>query len=186
MPATSENLAVATRLEKVSVHSTYTHICVLYVYTHTTLNNRHYIMYVYIQHKNMYLCVCSHIQHWTTGTYIMCVYIQHANMCICVCSVQFSHSVMSHSLQPHGLQHVRLPCPLPSPRAFSNSCPLHRWCHPTITISSSVVPFSSRLQSFTESESFLMSQLFTSGGCHPTITISSSVIPFSSHLQSFT
>ena len=60
-------------------------------------------------------------------------------------SVQFSHSVMSNSLWPHGLQHARLPCPSPTPRACSNSCPLRRWCYPTI--SSSVVPFSSRLQS---------------------------------------
>ena len=59
---------------------------------------------------------------------------------------QFSHSVMSHSLQPHGLQHARLPCPSPTPRTCSNSCPLSRCCHPTI--SSSVVPFSSYLQSF--------------------------------------
>ena len=56
-------------------------------------------------------------------------------------SVQFNRSVISSSLQPHGLQHARLPCPLPTPRVYSNSCPLSRWCHPTI--SSSVVPFSS-------------------------------------------
>ena len=60
--------------------------------------------------------------------------------------VQFSCSVMSDSLQPHGLQHTRLPCPSPTPGAYSNSCPWSPWCHPTI--SSSVVPFSSRLQSF--------------------------------------
>ena len=76
-------------------------------------------------------------------------------------SVQFSCSVMSDSLWPHGLQHARLPCPSPTPRAYSNSCPLSQWCHPTI--SSSVVPFSC-LQSFTASGSFPMSQLFTSGG----------------------
>ena len=58
-------------------------------------------------------------------------------------SVQFSHSVVSDSLQPHGLQHTRLPCTSPTPRAWSNSCPLSQWCHPTI--SSSVVPFSSHL-----------------------------------------
>jgi len=61
-------------------------------------------------------------------------------------SVQFSHSVMSNSLQPHGLQHVRLPCPSPTPGACSNSCSLSRWCH--LTISSPVIPFSSCLQSF--------------------------------------
>ena len=61
-------------------------------------------------------------------------------------SVQFSHSVVSNSLRPHGLQQVRLPCPSPTLRAFSNSCPSSRWCH--LTISSSVVPFSSYFQSF--------------------------------------
>ena len=79
-----------------------------------------------------------------------------------LCSVQFSHSVMSSSLQPHGLQHTRLPCPSPTPRACSNSCPLSRWCHPTI--SSSVIPFSSRLQSFPASGSFQMSQFVASSG----------------------
>ena len=59
---------------------------------------------------------------------------------------------MSNSLQPHGLQHTRLPCPAPNPRAYSNSRPLSRWCHPTI--SSSVTPFSSHLQSFPASVSF--------------------------------
>ena len=77
-------------------------------------------------------------------------------------SVQFSHSVVSDSLWPHGLQRARLPCPSPTPRVCSNSCPSHRWCHPTI--SSSVAPFSSHLQSFPASGSFPMSQFFTSGG----------------------
>ena len=76
-------------------------------------------------------------------------------------SVQFSRSVMSDSLRPHGLQHARLPCPSPTPGAYSNSCPSHRWCHPTI--SSSVVPFSSRFQSF-PSGSFPISRFFASGG----------------------
>ena len=74
---------------------------------------------------------------------------------------QFSRSVVSDSLWPHGLQHSRLPCPSPTPGAYSNSCPSCRWCHPTI--SSSVVPFSCP-QSFPASGSFQMSQLFTSGG----------------------
>ena len=78
------------------------------------------------------------------------------------CSVQFSHSVMSDSLWPHGLQHTRLPCPSPTPGAYSNSCPSCRWCHPTI--SSSFVPFSSHLQSFPASGSFLVSMLFASSG----------------------
>ena len=75
---------------------------------------------------------------------------------------QFCHSVMSDSLQPHGLQHTRLPCPSPTPRACSNSCPSSWRCHETI--SSSVVPFSPCLQSFSASGSFPVSQFFASGG----------------------
>ena len=71
-------------------------------------------------------------------------------------SVQFSRSIVSNTLRPHGLPNARLPCPSPTPGAYSNSCPLSQWCH--LTISSSVVPFSSRLQSFPSSESFPMSQ----------------------------
>ena len=76
--------------------------------------------------------------------------------------VLFSRRVMPDSLQPHELQHTRLPCPSPTPRACSNSCPLSQWCHPTI--SSSVVPFSSCPQSFSASGSFPMRWLFASGG----------------------
>ena len=75
-------------------------------------------------------------------------------------SIQFSHSVMSISSLPHGLQHARLPCPSPTPRAYSNSCPSSWWCHPTI--SSSITPFSSCLQSFPASGCFPVSQFFTS------------------------
>ena len=71
-------------------------------------------------------------------------------------AVQFSRSVVSNSLRPHGLQHARLPCPSPTLGAYSNSCPSSRWCHPTI--SSSIVPFSSRLQSFPDPGSFPVSQ----------------------------
>ena len=88
---------------------------------------------------------------------------------------QFSHSVVSDSLWPHGLQYVRPPCPSPTPGAYSNSCPLSRWCHPTI--SSSVVPFSSRLQSFPALGSSQMSQLFTSGGQSIGVSASASVLP---------
>ena len=77
------------------------------------------------------------------------------------CSIHFNHSVMSDSLWPRGLQHSRPPCPSPTPRAYSNSWPLSRWCHPTI--SSSVISFSSCLQSFQASESFQMSQFFSWG-----------------------
>ena len=79
-----------------------------------------------------------------------------------VSSVQFHRSVMSDSLWPEGLQHARPPCPSATPRVYPNSCPLSQWCHPTI--SSSVVPFSSHLQSFLASGSFHKSQLFASGG----------------------
>ena len=77
-------------------------------------------------------------------------------------SVQFSSSVVSSSLRPHELQHARPPCPSPTPGVYTNSCPSSRWCHPAI--SSSVVPFSSCPQSLPASESFPMSQPFTSGG----------------------
>ena len=90
-------------------------------------------------------------------------------------SVQFRHSVMSDSLLPHGLQHTRPPCPSPTPRVYSNSCPLSQWCHPTISIL--VDPFSSCLQSFPSSGSFQMSQLFTSGGQSTWVSASTSVLP---------
>ena len=89
--------------------------------------------------------------------------------------VQFSHSVVSNSLQPHGLQHARPPCPLPAPRVYSNSCPLSWWCH--LTTSSSVIPFSSCLQSFSAFGSFQMSQLFASGGQSIGVSASTSVLP---------
>ena len=84
------------------------------------------------------------------------------------------HSVVSDSLQPHGLQHARFPCPSPTPRAYSNSCPLSWWCHPTISYS--VIPFSS-LQSFPASGSFQMNQFFTSVGQSIGVSASASVLP---------
>ena len=90
-------------------------------------------------------------------------------------SVQFSCSVVSDSLRPHGLQHARPPCPSPAPGVYSNSCPLSQWCHPTV--SSSVVPCSSRLQSFPASGSFQMSQLIASGGQSIGVSASTSVLP---------
>ena len=100
------------------------------------------------------------------------------NLVLCVFLLKipylvFSHSVVSDSFWPHGLQHARLPCPSPSPGACSNSYPLSQWCHPTI--SSSVIPFSFRLQSFPAPGSFPISQLFTSGG--QSIGASASVLP---------
>ena len=87
----------------------------------------------------------------------------------------FSYSVVLDSLQSHGLWHTRLPCPWPSPRACSNSCPLSQWCHPTI--SSSVICFSSFFQSFPAWGYFLMSQLFASGGQSLRASASASVFP---------
>ena len=84
-------------------------------------------------------------------------------------------SVVSDSLLPHEPQHARPPCPSPTPGVYSNSCPLSWWCHPTI--SSSVVPFSSHLQSFPASGSFQMSQFFASGGQSIRVSASPSVLP---------
>ena len=90
-------------------------------------------------------------------------------------SVQFSHSVVSDFLPPHGLQHARPPCPSPTPGVYSNSYPLSRWCHPTIL--SSVIPFPSCLQSFPSSRSFPMSQLFALGDQSIGALASASVLP---------
>ena len=89
-------------------------------------------------------------------------------------SIQFSCSVMSDSLRPHGLQYSRPPCPSPTPGVHSDSHPSSRWCHPAI--SSSVVPFSSCLQSLPASGSFPMSQFFTSGGQSIGVSASASVL----------
>ena len=88
---------------------------------------------------------------------------------------QFSCSVVSNSLRPHGLQHTRLSCPSPTPGAYTNSCPSSSWCHPTI--SSSVVPFSSCLQSFPASGSFPTSPFFASGDETIGVSASASVLP---------
>ena len=90
-------------------------------------------------------------------------------------SAQFSHSVVSDSLWPHELQHIRPPCPLPTPRVYPDSCLLSQWCYPTIL--SSVIPFSSCLQSFLAPGSFQMSHLFTSGGQSIGVSASTSVLP---------
>ena len=131
---------------------------------------------------SMHIYICAHMhghaqKHMQTFHLVSSHSIHTCsarNLFICV-AVVFSCLVMSHSLWPHGLQHTRLPCPSPSPRACSNSCLLSQWCHPTI--SSSVVPFSSCLQSFPASGSFLMSWLFTSGGQSIGALASASVFP---------
>ena len=103
------------------------------------------------------------------------------DVCLLCTAVQFSRSVMSDSLQTHGLQHSRLPCPSPTPEACSNSCPSSRGCHP-IT-SSSVVPFSSCLQSFPVSGSFPRSQFFTSGGQSIGESASTLVLPMNNQCR---
>ena len=90
-------------------------------------------------------------------------------------SVQFSRSVVSDSLPPHESQHIRPPCPSPTPGVHSNSCPLSLWHHPAIT--SSVLPFSSSPQSLPASGSFPMSQLFASGSQSIGVSASASVLP---------
>ena len=90
---------------------------------------------------------------------------------------------MSKSLRPHGLQYARLPCPSPTPRACSNSCPSSQWCHPTIL--SSVIPFSSHLQPFPASGSLPLSQLFESGSQSNGVSASASVLPMNTGLISF-
>ena len=114
--------------------------------------NLNFLLFICIKYNCYFLCSCSY----------------------CCCSVVQS----CLTLLPCGLQHTRLPCPSPSPGVCLNSCPLSRWCHPTI--SSSVVPFSSCLQSFPESGSFPMSQLFTSGGQSIGAFAIASVIPLNS------
>ena len=122
----------------------------------------------------------SHYPHWPFffGSSAMPTFLLHQCPClkmfILLLFIQFSCSVVSDSLQPHGLQNTWLPCPSPTPRAYSNSRPLHRWCHPTI--SSSGIPFSC-LQSFPASGSFQMSQFFTSGGQNIRVSASASVLP---------
>ena len=101
--------------------------------------------------------------HWTTFQISYCKLLL------------YSCSVMSNSLRPHGLQHARPPCPLLCPRVCSNSCPLNQWCHPTIL--SSVIPFSSCLQSFPASGSSPMNRFFASGGQSIGTSVSESVLP---------
>ena len=102
----------------------------------------------------------------------------HSSFCVWnfrISSVQFSHSVMSDSLQPHESQHARPPCPSPTPGVYANPCPSSWWCHPAM--SSFVVHFSSCPQSIPASESFPTSQLFAWGGQSIGVSASASVLP---------
>ena len=126
---------------------------------------------IWISHSNIFVI----IKH-NTKCFPFILFVKIFLVCS---SVQFSCSVVSDSLQPHGLQHARLSCPSPTPRDCSNSCPLSRRCHPTIT--SSVVPFSSHLQSFPLSGSFPMSQFFASGGQSIRASASASILPMNIH-----
>ena len=113
---------------------------------------------------------CSRLWEWKQFLTPLCIHFFSERL-----SVQFSSSVVSDSLQTHELQHTRPACPSPTPGVYPNSYPLSWWCHPTI--SSSVVPFSSCLQSYPESGSFQRSQLFTSGGQNIGVPASASVLP---------
>ena len=108
------------------------------------------------------------------GTWQMPLLLLFSSWHMLFSSVQFSRSVVSNSLRPHGLQHIRLPCPSPTLGVHSNSCPFSQRCHRTI--SSSVVPFS-HLQSFPSSGSFQMNQFFTSGGQTIGVSASASALP---------
>ena len=133
----------------------------VYIYTHT----HSYGVYTHIPmvtYSNKH-----HSGRWHIYTYTyMCIYTS-----------QFSRSVVADSLQPHGLQNTRLPFPSPTPRTWSNSCPLSQWCHPTI--SSSAIPFSSLLQPFPTSGTSQMSQFLASGGQSTGVSASASVLPMS-------
>ena len=110
------------------------------------------------------------LQHLLHSLIILIWYSCKLVMFLMLQSVQLCHSVTSYSLQPHGLQHARPPCPSLTPGPCSNSCPLSWWCHPTI--SSSVVPFSSCLQSFPESGSFPMAlQIGFSSSSHQVVKV---------------
>ena len=131
----------------------------------------HYII-VYDSFRSVNICLI-YLGALILGAYILAVVIL---LCyIFNYLLLFSCSVLSDSLWPHGLQHARPPCPSPNPGAYSNSCPLSQWCHPTI--SSSVIAFPSHLQSFPASGCFPMSQFFASGGQSNEVSASASVPP---------
>ena len=179
------NLAKYTAKDQSTKGGPYTICLKTKLYTQLANCSIKYVLFSYLDKNtltmtkliNIYVKLWYFLYEWVNKisktTEISYVYV-----CLCIfwASVQFSRSVISDSLRPHGLQHAKLPCPS-TPRARSNSCPLSRWCHPTI--SSSVVPFSSHLQSFPESGSFQMSQFSTSGGQSIGVSASASVLPMS-------
>ena len=142
-----------------------------------------YIIYIHILNKNIYIITKVVIEQSTQDHILVDLLSFHIKDDLNIevgrkssfSSIQFSHSVVSNSLPPHGLQHARLPSPSTTPGVYSNSCPLSRWCHPTI--SSSVIPYSSCLQSFLASGSFPRSQFFASGGQSIGASASTSVLP---------
>ena len=114
-------------------------------------------------------------KQWTWDTFPFIFHLLQLPSSIFQFSLFSSISVISDSLWPHGQQHARPSCPSPTPSIYSNACPLSQWCHPII--SSSVIPFSSCLQSFPASGFFQMSQFFTSGGQSIGVSASTSALP---------
>ena len=131
---------------------------------------------------NLVLTICAPTPR-VNPNQLVCL-LNHPSRLPTISFASYCCSVMSDSLPPYGLQHARPPCPSPPPEACSHTCPLNLWCHPT-----SVVLFSSCLQSFPASGSFLMSQLFVSGGQSMGASASASVLPMNIHdwlpLESF-
>ena len=121
-----------------------------------------------------YCLIDTKFEFWWWKESCSWMMVMVAQQCECT-SVQFCRSVVCDSLWPHELQRFRPPCPSPTPRVYPNSCSLSWWCHPTV--SSSVVPFSPCLQSFTTSGSFPISQLFALGGKKIGVSGSTSVLP---------
>ena len=132
---------------------------------------------LYIRSPNLLILSMEVCTLWATPPHFPCPQIPgnyQSPIFWCFSSVQFSHLVVSNSLRPHESQHARPPCPSPTPRVYSNSCPSSQWCHPAI--SSSVVPFSSCPQFLPASGSFPMSQLFAWGGQNIGVSALASVL----------
>jgi len=139
--------------------NTHTHIHI-HIHTHTHTHTTIYLMGRWLGLLWIYSILYNNLRIFANLKFFILPIIEHemADLICLYFSVQFRCSVVSDSLWPHGQKHSRLPCPSPTPRAYSNSCPSCRWCRPAI--SSSIFSFPSCLQSFWSSGSFLMSQLF--------------------------